>query len=70
MIGSCLGHSDHEMIEFSILCEVRWRSAKVVSGSGRQTLNYLECWLGESLGSQSSTAKGSRKAGYFSRRKL
>ncbi|GAB0176377.1 hypothetical protein GRJ2_000102900 [Grus japonensis] len=31
MVGGCLGHSDHEMIEFSVLREVRRRVSSIVT---------------------------------------
>ena len=41
-VRSCLGQSDHKMVEFSILGEVRRGPAKVLPWmSGEQTLNSL-----------------------------
>lgn len=49
MVRGCLGHSDHEMIEFSILREIRM-------GVRRTALDFQRAdfvWLTESLGRQS-----------------
>jgi len=54
IVGGHLGHSDHEMIEFSIFGEVRRELAELLPWtSGGQTLAHLGAWLTESLGRQS-----------------
>lgn len=51
LVGGRLGPSDHEMIEFLIVREVRRGSAQLLLwASGGMTLIYLGDWLTESLG--------------------
>lgn len=51
LVGGRLGPSDHEMIEFLIVREVRRVSAQLLLwASGGMTLIYLGDWLTESLG--------------------
>lgn len=70
IVGSCLGHSNHEMIEFSVLGEVRMRIRKGTIPDFWRADFGLRYWLGESLGRQSWKAKGSRKARRSSRNKI
>ena len=54
MVGGCLGHSNHEMIGFLILGEVRRGISRTATlDFRRQTLACLGAWLTESLGRQS-----------------
>ena len=54
VVGGHLGLSDHKMIEFSVLGEVKRGSAKPPPWTfGGQTLACSECWLRGSLGKES-----------------
>lgn len=50
MVGGCLGHSNHRVIEFLILDEVREVMSRTATLDFGQTLTYLETWLTESFG--------------------
>ena len=44
-VKSCLGHSDHKMVQFSVLSEVRRRQAKLLPWTSRgQNLKCLGHW--------------------------
>ena len=67
-VGDCLGQSDHEIVEFSILGDVRRVTSKTaILNFQRETLTCSGCLLQGSLGSHSSGIKGSRKPGCSSR---
>lgn len=70
LVGGCVGHSDHEMREFTVLGEVR----KMVSKTS--TLDFPRVVIGlfrtlnrESLGKQTLTTKRSRNGGNTFKRK-
>lgn len=68
VVGGCLGRSDHEMLEFSILGEVR-RGTNRASTMDFKGVDFgLFGRLTKSLGSQSQRAKESRKTGCASKR--
>lgn len=61
VVRSCLKHSNHKIIELSILVEVRRMVIKTATLEFRdQTLDCLAQWLGGPLCSQSRKAKESK----------
>ena len=68
-VRSCLGQSDHKILELLILGEVRRQGGNKTLTLG-QTLNFSGHWKGESLVIQYWRIKGSRKMiGHSSGRK-
>ena len=50
-VGGCLGQSDHEMVEYSILDGARRGNSKTATwNSGEQTLNFQKTSRGSPLG--------------------
>ena len=50
-VGSCLGQSDHNMVEYSILDGARRGNSKTATwNSGEQTLNFQKTSRGSPLG--------------------
>ena len=66
--GDYLGQSDHEIVEFSILEDVRRVTSKTaILNFQRADFDLFRTLVAGSLGSHSLRVKGSREAGHSSR---
>ena len=67
-VGDCLGQSDHEIVEFSVLGDVRRVTSKTaILNFQRADFDLFRTLVAGSLGSHSLRVKGSREAGHSSR---